>query len=127
MNFMIHMYNMNECNMAIVFFHSYLFYHQLYRLKESVNRNTKITDELRVTKREHTTLQQRVEEEQQAVVDKSPDGSNFKRQGSDRIHAKQIMQMKDHLVELERTVSYLSSWGVMLYWKKKMFSLVWWM
>ncbi|XP_072031647.1 girdin-like isoform X3 [Amphiura filiformis] len=76
------------------------------RLKESKSRNQKISDELRSLKREHTSLLQRVEEDQvqsAAIDDKSPDAPKFKRQDSDRIHARQIMQMKDHLVELERT------------------------
>ncbi len=88
----------------------YCFWNGYFRLKESKSRNQKISDELRSLKSEHTALQQRVEEDQVAD-DKSPDAPKFKRQDSDRIHARQIMQMKDHLVELERTVCLGAAWS----------------
>ncbi|XP_033632076.1 girdin-like isoform X2 [Asterias rubens] len=70
------------------------------RLKDSVSQNQQLTEELKGTKRVYEVLQQRHDEEKTMS---SPGDSKVKRTDSDRLHSKQIMQMKDHLVELERT------------------------
>ncbi|XP_033125963.1 girdin-like [Anneissia japonica] len=53
-------------------------------------------------KREYSSLQQRTLEEETGNSMEEPGRASVKRTDSDKIHAKQIIQMKDHLVELER-------------------------
>ncbi|XP_071962737.1 uncharacterized protein [Antedon mediterranea] len=71
------------------------------RLQESTGRNQKMNEEIRLVKREYDSLQQQTIEDERSTMD-GPGRASVKRTDSDKIHAKQIIQMKDHLVELER-------------------------
>ncbi|XP_078001237.1 girdin-like isoform X5 [Glandiceps talaboti] len=77
------------------------------RLKESVSRNQKLNEELKNVKRDFVVLQQRQEEEQ--VTSTTPSPPKIQRSESERVSAKEILKMKDHLIELERNNASLET------------------
>ncbi|XP_041468126.1 girdin-like isoform X2 [Lytechinus variegatus] len=75
------------------------------KLQSAVSKNQQLTDELKKIKIDNEIVKEQLVQETSSA--KSPSSNTtqeakVKRSDSDRVQAKQIMQMKDHLVELER-------------------------
>ncbi|XP_063958939.1 girdin-like isoform X1 [Lytechinus pictus] len=75
------------------------------KLQSAVSKNQLLTDELKKIKIDNEIVKEQLVQETSSA--KSPSSNTtqeakVKRSDSDRVQAKQIMQMKDHLVELER-------------------------
>ncbi|BFZ12289.1 hypothetical protein BsWGS_15328 [Bradybaena similaris] len=81
------------------------------RLEESKNRNMKLQEDLRTAKRESEILKQRHEEEsaEKVVFDSKTEGKDRDGKYVPSIATKEIFQLKDHLVELERKNATLLS------------------
>eukprot|EP00057_Strongylocentrotus_purpuratus_P030818 XP_782798.3 PREDICTED: girdin isoform X2 [Strongylocentrotus purpuratus] len=75
------------------------------KLQSSLSKNQQLTDELKNIKMDNAIVKEQLVQETSSA--KSPSSNTthevkVKRSDSDRMQAKQIMQMKDHLVEVER-------------------------
>ncbi|XP_072171523.1 girdin-like [Diadema setosum] len=75
------------------------------KLQTTLNKNQQLSEELKKVQKEKELVTIQLQEETSSA--KSPSSNTthevkVKRSDSDRVQAKQIMQMKDHLVELER-------------------------
>nr|XP_022333848.1 girdin-like isoform X3 [Crassostrea virginica] len=79
------------------------------RLEESKNRNLKLQEELRILKRECESLKQRYEEESQGRDSERRERSGLLRgapayqRSNSQSTTKEILELKDHLVQVERT------------------------
>ena len=75
------------------------------RLEESKSRNGKLAAELQESRRSYEALQQRMEEELSAAGNKRPLMITQRYHGPNT--TKEILELKDHLVKVERAVSTL--------------------